>query len=564
MTPLIIVAGGDALSIRVCEELCGTQGHRVVLLWPYNPDLATRCEKMGCTFVDATPDDMDGLLRAGVSEAVSIMALGVDDPLNLRVSLRARDLNPRIRVVMRQFNRTLARKIEQNLHDCTVLSLSANAAATFAGSAADISCFYGLQFPEDDGVLMGFMCRHAFAFGLREGTVAEAERALGARIIAIDEIPVYDTSRRIAPEDELIVFARLGTLLDVDRTTAYTERRRSHFDRARHWLWRRTRDARRIDPIIRRVVIAALILAMLSTFYFSIALKKDVLTAAYFVITTLTTVGYGDITPVDAGPVAKLVAMTTMLGGVALSGIFIAFGTSAITRAQFNATRGLRKIRRRKHIIVCGSGNVGTRVIEYLRMLGRRVVVVEQNPDATLIEMAANRQVDLLTGDASKDAVLDLCNIREAHALVALTDNDTANLEVALGARARNAHVPVILRVQDGNFAGSIARQFGISTTFSTSALAAPAFAGLSRFPGTRGRISFGDDDYTVGERLPGQGPPPAERCIPLCVQRAGSTVHINDFSEMRADDRLLFLVPLSQFRARVSPTSASVPAVPA
>jgi Trk K+ transport system NAD-binding subunit len=283
-------------------------------------------------------------------------------------------------------------------------------------------------------------------------------------------------------------------------------------------------------------------------------MHRDILTAAYFVMTTMTTVGYGDITPLESGAFAKLVAMTIMVGGVALSGIFIALTTSAITAARFNATRGLRRIRRRGHVVVCGSGQVGTRVIEFLRTLGLRVVVVEQNPDATLVEMAANRDLDLLTGDFSKEAVLDLCNIREAHALVALTDNDTANLEVALGARARASHLPVILRVQDDIFAGSIARQFGISTTFSTSSLAAPAFAGLSRFPGTRGRITFGDDDYTVGERLPRQGPPPAERCIPLCVQRAGTMVHINDFSEMQLDDRLLFLVPLSQFRKPGAP----------
>ncbi len=524
-----------------------------MLVWAQSDELAAQCASIGCGFVGAVPDDGDALMRAGVAEAVSIMALGIDDPLNLRVGLRARDLNPKIRVVMRQFNRTLARKIEQNLHDCTVLSLSANAAATFAGGAADITCFYGLQFPDDDGPLMGFMRRHAFAFGVGEQTIAETERQLGARVVAVDDVPVYDTSQRISPEQELIVFARLGTLLPAEASVAENERRRRPIRRALYDMVFRIRDLRRLDPVVRRVAIAGLLLVLMTTIFFSVVLKKDALTSAYFVVSTLTTVGYGDITPSEAGPLAKLVAMITMIAGVALSGIFIAFGTSAITRAQFNATRGLRRIRHRGHVIVCGSGQVGTSVIEYLRKLGRRVVVVEQNPDATLVELAFRREVDLLTGDASKDAVLDLCNIRSAHALVALTDNDTANLEVALSARARNAHVPVVLRVQDGMFAGSIARQFGISTTFSTSALAAPAFAGLSRFPGTRGRISFGDDDYTVGERLPGQGPPPAERCLPLCVKRAGTVLHINDFSEMQTDDRLLFLVPLSQFRQRAT-----------
>ena len=104
---------------------------------------------------------------------------------------------------------------------------------------------------------------------------------------------------------------------------------------------------------------------------------------------------------------------------------------------------------------------------------------------------------------------MDLSNVANAHSIVVLTDSDTANLEVVLGARARNPDIPAILRVQEATFAESIARQFGITTAFSTSALAAPAFAGLSRFPGTRGRIAFGDDEYTVGERLQGEVPAP-------------------------------------------------------
>src|SRR6202035_5227441 len=138
-----------------------------------------------------------------------------------------------------------------------------------------------------------------------------------------------------------------------------------------------------------------------------------------------------------------------------------------------------------------------------------------------------------------------------ARAVVALTDSDTANLEVALGARARNPYVPIVMRAQDDAFAGSIARQFEAILTYSTTALAAPAFAMLSRFPGTRGRIAFGDDSYNVGVRLQGEvpQPPPAEHCIPLGVWRQESFLHIDAFEEMEPFDRLLFLVPLSQFK---------------
>jgi voltage-gated potassium channel Kch len=236
-----------------------------------------------------------------------------------------------------------------------------------------------------------------------------------------------------------------------------------------------------------------------------------------------------------------------------LTGIFIAFMTEYVTRAQYVATQGVRRISDRGHIIVCGTGQVGTRVIDFLIELGQKVVVVDPNPDPTIVDRVRNRDFALLTGDATREEVLAMCNLGHAHSLVAVTGNDTANLEVALGARARNADLSVVMRVQDETFARLIERQFSLDRTFSTSQLSAPGFAGLSRFPGTRGRIAYGDETYNVGERLQGEvpQPPPAQDCIPLCVFREGSLLLINDFMQMKPFDRLLFLVPLSQFKTK-------------
>src|SRR5207245_7726132 len=102
------------------------------------------------------------------------------------------------------------------------------------------------------------------------------------------------------------------------------------------------------------------------------------------------------------------------------------------------------------------------------------------------------QRLDLLTGDASRDATLDLCNLGAAHGLVALTNVDTLNLEIALGARARNSTMPIVMRIAEASFAQSITRHFEFETTYSAAALAAPAFVGLSRIPGSRGRVSLG------------------------------------------------------------------------
>ena len=552
--------GGDALAVSVCEELLVTQGHRVALLWMHDHELSAKLDRLGCDFVAHSPSDYDALRAAGVMEAASIMALSDDDRLNLQVALKARDLNPSIRVVLRQFNRTLGRKLEQNLPDCSVLSLSAHSAATFAASALDQSCFFALQFPDLDGVQAGFAERTADEFGVAGLTVELAQQRLRARVVAIDGTVTFLPGRVLQADERIVVFARVDRLDATSRTRALvrTERRRDRLRRLRVGMRKQLHRLRTADSILLRIIAGALTIVTAAIVYFAFALGLDPVTAFYFVATTFTSTGYGDITPLGHGALSMILANVVMFTGVAAIGLFIAFVTSALTRAQVTALHGLRQIRTRGHVLVCGAGNVGTRVIQYLLELNQRIVVVEPTPSPALLEMSRAHRIELLSGDATSDATLDLCNIAYSRAVVAVTDSDTANLEVALGVRARNPEIAIVMRAQDGAFAASIGRQFDAIETFSTTTLAAPAFAMLSRFPGTRGRIAFGDDTYNVGERLQGEvpAPPPADNCIPLAVWRRSEFVHIDVFEEMQPFDRLLFLVPLSQFKP-AHPSSA-------
>jgi hypothetical protein len=99
-------------------------------------------------------------------------------------------------------------------------------------------------------------------------------------------------------------------------------------------------------------------------------------------------------------------------------------------------------------------------------------------------------------------------------------------------------------------FASAVSAIFGIAT-FSPSALTAPALAGLSRFPGTRGRVSYAGEEHTISQRTQGDVPakPPADVCFPLCVSRGRELVTIREFEQMKPHDILLFAVPLGQFR---------------
>ena len=547
--PLIIIVGGDAMALKACSELTSARGQDVTVLWEHGGGgLAGKVRALGATFVERKPNDEDGLREAGVSGAAAIMTLTEDDHLNLLVALKARDLNPSIRVVLSQFNRTLGRKLEQNLTDCSVISLSAHSAATYAGTAVDQHCFYGLQFPDIDGPLVGFAQRSSSRSGLAGSTIADAESYLDERIVAVEGDTDYARDAVIVGNRGLTTFGVIRPRPAVLRAPVSETNKRSALSRGLGWI---RRAWVHLGPVVQWLIVAAIVIYAAASTFFAFKLHIDGLKAAYYVLSTMTTVGYGDITPKLDDRTEVLAAMLIMAVGVLFTGIFTAILTARLTQAQWVAVQGLRRIKRRGHVIVCGAGNVGSRVIEYLLALGQRVVVIEANPKPSIVELSRDRHFDLLTGDATDDTTLELCNLGQAEALIALTNSDAMNLEVALGARARNPEMTIVIRVQEASFEESVRHHFGMTRTYATAALAAPVLAGLARFPGARGRIEIAGRDYSIAELNQGADivMPGVPNCIPLCVWRDGALQYISEFAEVRPRDQVLFLVPVWQLR---------------
>ena len=73
--------------------------------------------------------------------------------------------------------------------------------------------------------------------------------------------------------------------------------------------------------------------------------------------------------------------------------------------------------------------------------------------------------------------MLERANVAKARAIVVLTDNDLANLEIALGAREVNPRIKVILRMFNERLGKQLVETFGFDAVFSTAALAAPSFS---------------------------------------------------------------------------------------
>ena len=407
-----------------------------------------------------------------------------------------------------------------------------------------------MQFPEPDGPLTGFATRTAASCGVGGETVAGAERTLGVRVLAVDGKTEFARDTILAGQAEMVLYGDVAGLQSSAPRRPATRGHLALGKRLRSLLHRGRRQPPRLNPILVRLALAALIVLVLGTWSFHAVFKGGWLDAVYFVVATMTTTGYGDLTPDRSHPAEIVSAMALMLAGTIIIGLVIAFGASLLTRVHWVRMQGLRPVHRRGHIVVCGAGSIGSEVIDLLLALGKHLVVVEIAPDTAIIERAREQRFDLLTGDASRDATLDLCNLRAAHGLIAVTNVDTLNLEIALGARARNPTMPIVLRIAEASFAASIARHFEFETTYSAAALAAPAFVGLSHLPGSRGRVAFAGREFAVSEVVVAEdGPPVVPRdAILLAASRQGGFAIAGDFAELGPCDRALIIVPVVQF----------------
>ena len=402
---ILIVGEPDALTLRVCSEISRLGIHRPSVMTAAAQDFAAQVRRLDARFVPYDEHGTDALIVAGVREATSLIALSQDDRFNLQIALRARDLNPQIRLVLRQFNRTLGHKIAQNLHNCSVLSLASHSAATYAAAAVDAECFSGLQFPEKDGPLLGFARRGSAASGTADLTIEEAEHKLGARILAVDGSRPESPGDRIPSGAELITCAAVVP----ERTHERGLSRIEHVRRSRRAtlsaIWH---TMARLDLISRGLVVAAVALVLFGWLFFGYGLSLDPLGALYLVVQTMTNTGFDDRVVRQHGPGAELVAMFLMLGGLLLSGLFIAIVASRLTQAEFVLSQGLRRIERRGHIIVCGAGQVGSQVIEYLLALDRRVIAIDRRPTDSIVELSRSGEIDLITGDATAEETLEV------------------------------------------------------------------------------------------------------------------------------------------------------------
>ncbi|NGO43345.1 NAD-binding protein [Streptomyces ureilyticus] len=543
----MVVCGDDALAHRLAAELRGVYGEQVTLVIPsavrtVRPPVVGRASALldrvsaavtraaGNGGGGASSDRAAGagsptepleaaelteavLAEAGVERADALALVYDDDETNIRAALTARRLNPRLRLVIRLYNRRLGQHLEALLDQASALAMAGTGTGDGAGAGAGAGDSQGPG--REHGVVdasttvlsdadtaapalaatavagtskvvqtEGLMLRAMERPPPGPGQIADPGLCTLALLSATTNDPAgadgSDSSGEHGPQllpDERSVAAATGRGTVVLETVSYSGPTAPTGRGVVPALPFAALFSRRL-----RWSLAGLVGCVFALVIASLVMTDDhPLHATYLTLLDLFAINEPALNQDQGRQILQL--LTSLVGllllPVLLAAVLEALGTFRSGSALRRPPRGLSG-----HVVLLGLGKIGTRVLTRLRELDTPVVCVEADPEARGIATARRLRVPVVLGDVTQEGVLEAAKIHRAHTLLALTSADTTNLEAALYARTVRPDLRVVLRLYDDDFATAVyrtlrsAHPYALTRSRSVTYLAAPAFAG--------------------------------------------------------------------------------------
>ncbi len=513
----MVVCGDDGLAHRLAAELRGVYREQVTLVVPpsghrVRQPVVGRARAASAALLDmvnaavnrsgngdqggtgreleATEPTEDVLADAGVERATALALVYDDDETNIRAALTARRLNPRLRLVLRLYNRRLGQHIEELLDQSAALATGGGPgsgsgsttvlsdADTAAPALAATALVGTSKIVEADGILLRAVERNP----PRPGEVADPGLCTLALLSATSNDPAgadgSEDSGEHGPQllpDAAAVEAATGrgtvALEQVSYSGPPLPAGRAGVPAFGELFSRRLRWS--LAGLAACVVALAVALMVVT--------GDHPLHATYVTLLDLFSINEPAHNDDIGRQILQLLSgfVGLLLLPVLLAAVLEALGTFRTASSLRKPPRGLGG-----HVVLLGLGKIGTRVLTRLREMDIPVVCVEADPEARGMATARRLRVPVVLGDVTQEGVLEAAKIHRAHSLLALTSVDTTNLEAVLYARSVRSRVRVVLRLYDDDFATAAYRTLraahpsALTRSRSVTHLAAPSFAG--------------------------------------------------------------------------------------
>lgn len=201
---------------------------------------------------------------------------------------------------------------------------------------------------------------------------------------------------------------------------------------------------------LRNAALAAVLALGVGTtgFYILGGGRHGVIDALYMTVISLTTVGYGEIIPLDNHPGGRIFTMFLLVFGLGLLAYFASTMTVFIFEGHLGRVFWRQRMRKsiddlKEHFIVCGDRIVAAHVIDELRRVQRPVVSVIPK-GTTLHPLATTGELLQVEGDPADEETLKEAGIMRAAGLVSAMESDRENVLVTLTARQANPIMRIV------------------------------------------------------------------------------------------------------------------------
>lgn len=176
---------------------------------------------------------------------------------------------------------------------------------------------------------------------------------------------------------------------------------------------------------------------------------EDLFDAVYWALITISTVGYGDISPVT--PEGRTISMLIIVSGIAM----ISFSTSVIVSAfserliELKENRIVEQVNKsRSFLIVCGYGQMTKMFFRQKKDALHNYIILDKSLER--VETARKDGYDAIHEDASRFETLNKFNVEHAKiTILCLTASDVENIYITLNAKSISRKIKVIARVND-------------------------------------------------------------------------------------------------------------------
>lgn len=275
----------------------------------------------------------------------------------------------------------------------------------------------------------------------------------------------------------------------------------------------------------------------------------SLLDCLYYATVSLSTTGYGDITPVT--PSARLINVL-VITPLRVAFLIVLIGTTVETLTT--QSRQALKIQRwrksvRNHTVVVGYGTKGRTAVAAMisdGVLTKDIVVVDE--DAVSLERAKGAGLVTVRGSATDSDVLRLASAQHADTIIVAANRDDTAVLVTLTARELAPHAKIIAAVREAENQ-HLLQQSGADTTVVTSETAGRLLGIAKRTPSVvevmedllTPEAGFAISERPVEAKDVGASPRHM-RDIVLGVVRNGKLIRVDDpkVDAVELGDRLL------------------------